>query len=114
MSQQYPRDIKYKYVNTQIYKQLATWGVGAIDFNNENTTRFELKYGFLNIKHIHMNLAHSALPTRDMALSGSSRRGSRSQAVMHFTVYLNFGHSGDLGFDGGIMTYSLPLPLTYT
>lgn len=99
MSQQYPRDIKYKYVNTQIYKQLASWGVGAIDFNNENATRFELKYVFLNIKRIHVNLARRALSTRDMALSGSSRRGCRSQAVMHFPVYLNFGHGGDLRFD---------------
>lgn len=31
-----------------MYKQLATWGIGAINVNIENTTHLELKYVFLS------------------------------------------------------------------
>lgn len=38
MSEQSPGHSKHKYVNIKIHKWLATGGVGANDFNIENTT----------------------------------------------------------------------------
>ena len=94
MSQQSPRCTKYKNVNIQIRKQLATWGVGAIDFDVESTTQS------WNRKHQNVALASRAQVNRRTSLSGFWGRERQEPSYNAFCVCLpGLQSGGDLGLD---------------